>query len=63
MSYVIPKLLAQGHSVIGIDNGQKWGIDRKEKPYEFVHGDCCNEKVLLPIMLKVDAVIQAAATL
>lgn len=63
MSYVIPKLLQQGHSVLGIDNGQKWGIKAKKRPYEFVHGDCTKESTLLPLMVKVDCVIQAAATL
>ena len=63
MSYVIPKLIAQGHSVIGIDNGQKWGKKLKQRQYELVWGDCTDAQLLSSTMYKVDAVIQAAATL
>src|ERR1700758_671679 len=63
MSHVIPRLISAGHSVIGVDNGQKWGHNTVDRPYELIWGDCSDPKVLMPVMNKVDAVIQAAATL
>ena len=63
MSYVIPRLLSAGHSVIGVDNGQKWGTVKKYRGYELVNGDCRSAELLQPLMYRVDGVIQAAATL
>src|SRR5271157_4962538 len=63
MSHVIPRLLSAGHSVIGVDNGQKWGKRGISRNYELVWGDCSSSDLLQPLMYGVDCVIQAAATL
>jgi nucleoside-diphosphate-sugar epimerase len=62
MSHTINRLLEGGHSVIGVDNGQKWGLSQTTQ-YEFVAGDCSSAELLQPLLYDIDCVIQAAATL
>lgn len=62
MSHVIPRLLAQGHDVIGLDNGQKWGQAEKKRNYSFEWADCSSPDIYR-CFLGADAVIQAAGTL
>lgn len=63
MAAAIPRWLSDGHEVIGIDNGQKWGVHDIGRPYRLVWGDCSNPNLLQPLLRGIDVVIQAAATL
>lgn len=61
MQYVIPLLLKQGHTVVGVDNFARYGeIDRKRE-YKFIRGDLTDQKFVESIMQDIDGVIQAAA--
>jgi len=63
MSAVIPLLLSQGHEVLGVDSGAKWGQTDKPRDYQFVCGDCSDAALMRPLLKGVDGIIQAAATL
>jgi UDP-glucose 4-epimerase len=39
---VIPRLLAEGHSIVGVDNFARYGHIKRERPYEFHTGDLCD---------------------
>lgn len=39
---VIPRLLAEGHSLVGVDNFARYGKVHRERPYEFLAGDLCD---------------------
>ena len=38
---VIPRLIAEGHSLVGVDNFARYGKVQRERPYEFHAGDLC----------------------
>ncbi len=63
MQWVIPKLIEDGHEVTGVDNFFRYGRSEKERDYEFVEGDLCNEALVKDVMRDKDIVIQAAARL
>ncbi len=39
---VIPHLLADGHSLVGVDNFARYGQVQRERPYQFLAGDLCD---------------------
>jgi UDP-glucose 4-epimerase len=39
---VIPRLLAEGHSIVGVDNFARYGHIKRDRPYEFHTGDLCD---------------------
>lgn len=39
---VIPRLQAEGHSLMGVDNFARYGRIQRERPYEFLAGDLCD---------------------
>jgi len=61
MQWVIPKLLADGHEVTGVDNFFRYGRSEKERDYEFVEGDLTDEGLVKDLLGDRDVVIQAAA--
>ena len=61
MQWVIPKLVADGHEVTGVDNFFRYGRSERERDYEFVEGDITNESLVRSLVADKDIVIQAAA--
>jgi nucleoside-diphosphate-sugar epimerase len=61
MQWVIPKLIADGHEVTGVDNFFRYGRYKRERNYEFVEGDLTNENLVRDLLNDKDIVIQAAA--
>jgi nucleoside-diphosphate-sugar epimerase len=66
MQSVIPKLLAAGHTVVGIDNLFRYGARResaKKLPYEYVDQDLSvgYDTYMKSLVIKADYIIQAAA--
>lgn len=63
MQSVIPKLLAQGHEVLGIDNLYRHGIVSKNanRDYKFVQQDLIDRETTIELLKGADAVIHAAA--
>lgn len=61
MQAVIPLLLAQGHTVKGVDNFARYGEIERERAYEFVRGDLTDVDFVETVVKGSDAVIQAAA--
>ncbi len=61
MQAVIPMLLANGHTVKGVDNFARYGEIERERDYEFVRGDLTEMNFVDSVVTGVDAVIQAAA--
>lgn len=63
--YLIQELLAQGHSVIGIDNYSKYGQVTKsydnDKNYQFVQGDVKDTELLTHLLEECDYFIALAA--
>jgi nucleoside-diphosphate-sugar epimerase len=39
---VIPRLLAEGHTLVGVDNFARYGQIQRERKYEFIAGDLCD---------------------
>jgi UDP-glucose 4-epimerase len=39
---VIPRLLAEEHSIVGVDNFARYGQIKRDRPYEFYTGDLCD---------------------
>jgi UDP-glucose 4-epimerase len=39
---VIPRLMADGHSIVGVDNFTRYGHIKRDRPYEFHTGDLCD---------------------
>ena len=60
MQWVIPKLLSQGHDVIGIDNLYRYN-KKRGTGYEFHNLDILNYHNIEPLFQGCDAVIHAAA--
>jgi nucleoside-diphosphate-sugar epimerase len=61
MQAVIPLLLEQGHHVTGVDNFFRYGAVQRQRPYEFVQGDLCDESFVRRIVPGTDVVLQGAA--
>ena len=61
MQWVIPKLVADGHEVTGVDNFFRYGRSERERDYEFVEGDLTDEGLVRSLVADKDVVIQAAA--
>jgi len=63
--YVVEALLADGHSVVGVDNYSKYGPTTKsydsDPSYTFVEGDVCNVDLLLEALDGCDHFIAGAA--
>jgi len=65
MQVVIPKLLALGHTVVGVDNLYRYGkkSNRANVDYEFIQQDLLDQQRVIEITAGADAVIHAAAKL
>jgi UDP-glucose 4-epimerase len=63
MQWVIPKLIRNGHQVTGVDNFFRYMKVERERDYEFIEGDLCNESLVKDLLRNTDIVIQAAARL
>ena len=61
MQEVIPRLMAEGHTVIGVDNFARYGEIERERDYQFIRGDLTDPDFVDTVVRDVDAVIQAAA--
>ena len=61
MQEVIPLLMQQGHTVIGVDNFARYGEIERERKYEFIRGDLTDPAFVDEVVRDVDAVMQAAA--
>ena len=61
MQQVLPLLLAQGHTVKGVDNFARYGEIDRQRDYEFVRGDLGEPEFVDDLLRGVDGVIQAAA--
>ena len=61
MQQVLPLLIAQGHTVKGVDNFARYGEIDRRRDYEFVRGDLTDPKIVDNLLRGVDGVIQAAA--
>ena len=61
MQEVIPRLLANGNTVIGVDNFARYGEIERERSYEFIRGDLTDPDFVDKVVRDVDAVMQAAA--
>jgi UDP-glucose 4-epimerase len=63
--YVVERLLADGHRVIGIDNHSKYGRVHRSfddhPSYMLVEGDCRNTPLLTELLLECDHFIAGAA--
>ena len=65
MQAVIPKLLANGHEVVGIDNLYRYGkrSDAAGRDYEFHEQGLIDRNATFSLLRGADAVIHAAAKL
>jgi UDP-glucose 4-epimerase len=61
MREVIPRLLADGHEVRGVDNYMRYGRQAQPEGVEFIEGDLTDSDVVARAVDGVDGVIQAAA--
>lgn len=61
MQSVIPKLIQNGHSVIGVDNFSRYGKIERVRNYELVIGDLTDTNLVDKITLNIDLIIQGAA--
>ena len=61
MQSVIPKLLAKGHEIIGVDNFSRYGEITRERKYQLVIGDLTDITLVNDIVKDVDIIIQGAA--
>jgi UDP-glucose 4-epimerase len=43
---VIPRLLGEGHSIVGVDNFARYGHIKRDRPYQFHTGDLCDTAVV-----------------
>jgi nucleoside-diphosphate-sugar epimerase len=63
--YLVPELLAAGHTVVGVDNFEKYGKLAKSYDnhprYEFTQGDVRDTKLLVKLGQGADMVVAAAA--
>lgn len=63
MQRLIPKLLNQGHEIVGIDNLYRYNTvsDLANKEYQFIQQDLIDAEQVAEIVKNVDAVVHAAA--
>ena len=61
MQFVIPVLINNGHTVIGVDNFARYGEIDRDRDYEFVRGDLTDGDFVDNVTVGVDGIIQAAA--
>jgi len=61
MQCVIPKLLAAGHTVVGVDNFFRYGKIERNRDYELREGDLVDPKFARDVTKAMDGIIQAAA--
>ena len=61
MQWVIPVLLKNGHSVLGVDNFARYGEIERQRNYDFIRGDLTDEEFVWDLVHQVDGVMQAAA--
>ena len=61
MQSVIPKLIVQGHEIIGVDNFSRYGEIERPRNYKLVTGDLTNSALVNEITVGVDVIIQGAA--
>jgi UDP-glucose 4-epimerase len=63
MQELIPKLLAQGHEIVGVDNLYRYNAlsELANKQYQFIQQDLIDAEQVSNIVKDVDAVIHAAA--
>ena len=63
--YLVPELLAAGHTVVGVDNLSKYGPVAKSydghERYRFVEGDVKDRELLIDLAADCDQVVAAAA--
>ena len=63
--YLVPELLAAGHTVVGVDNLSKYGPVAKSydghERYSFVEGDAKDRELLTALAADCDQVVAAAA--
>ncbi len=61
MQAVIPRLLAAGHQVVGVDNFFRYGKTQRTRSYDFIEGDLTDAAFAARAVKGVDGIIQAAA--
>jgi nucleoside-diphosphate-sugar epimerase len=61
MQAVIPRLLAAGHEVVGVDSFVRYGRIERQRDYAFIEGDLTDADLCKRAMSGCDGVIQAAA--
>jgi nucleoside-diphosphate-sugar epimerase len=63
MQSLIPKLLSEGHTIVGIDNLYRWGTKSESagKNYEFHQQDLLDQEAVIRLTNDADVVIHAAA--
>lgn len=61
MQSVIPKLIAKGHEVVGVDNFSRYGEIQRTRAYELIIGDLTNNDLVEKVTKNIDVVIQGAA--
>ena len=61
MQSVIPKLIAKGHEVVGVDNFSRYGEIQRTRVYELIIGDLTNNDLVEKVTKNIDVVIQGAA--
>jgi len=61
MQSVIPKLIKNGHSVIGVDNFSRYGKIERVRNYELIMGDLTDTNLVDKVTLNIDLIIQGAA--
>lgn len=61
MQAVIPRLIAAGHEVVGVDSFVRYGRIERKRDYTFIEGDLADADLCQRAMQGCDGVIQAAA--
>jgi UDP-glucose 4-epimerase len=61
MQAVIPLLIEQGHHITGVDSFFRYGTVQRQRPYEFIEGDLCDEVFVRRLLPGVEVVLQGAA--
>ncbi len=61
MQAVIPILIKEGHSIVGVDNFSRYGKIERHRNYNFIQGDLTDAEFVNSITKGVDLIIQGAA--
>lgn len=61
MQATIPRLLAGGHEVVGVDSFVRHGRQERQRDYAFIEGDLADAAICARAIKSCDGVIQAAA--